>query len=43
MVNVMKSDTVTEQRITAKQTEKQDLQMKFDSDIKRFKELKGIK
>ncbi len=43
MVTVMKSDTVTEERITSKQTEKQDLQVKFDSDIKRFKELKGIK
>lgn len=43
MVSVVKSGTVTEARIAAKQAEKQEVQTKFDSDIKRFKELKGIK
>lgn len=43
MVGVIKSGNVTQQRIAAKQTEKQELQAKFASDIKRFKELKGIK
>ena len=43
MVGVMKSSAVTNERIAAKQTEKQDLEVKFAADIKRFKELKGIK
>ncbi len=43
MVSVVKSGTVTHQRIIDKQAEKQEVQAKFASDIKRFKELKGIK
>ena len=43
MVNVVKSGTVTQERIANKQGEQQELQAKFASDIKRFKELKGIK
>ncbi len=43
MVSVVKSGTVTHQRIIDKQAEKQEAQAKFASDIKRFKELKGIK
>ncbi len=43
MVNVVKSSTVTQERIANKQGEQKDLQTKFASDIKRFKELKGIK
>lgn len=43
MVNVVKSGAVTNERILAKQAEQQDLETKFASDIKRFKELKGIK
>jgi hypothetical protein len=43
MVNVVKSSTVTQERIVSKQTEQKELQTKFASDIKRFKELKGIK
>lgn len=43
MINVVNSGKVTAERITAKQTEKQEALAKFDSDIKRFKELKGIK
>ncbi len=43
MVSVVKSGSVTNERIVAKQAEKQELQAKFASDIKRFKELKGIK
>jgi len=43
MVNVVKSGTVTRERIANKQTEQNELQIKFAGDIKRFKELKGIK
>lgn len=43
MVNVVKSGTVTQERIANKQGEQQELQAKFAGDIKRFKELKGIK
>ena len=43
MVNVVKSCSVTEERIASKQDEQKELQTKFASDIKRFKELKGIK
>ncbi len=43
MVNMVKSSAVTTQRITAKQSEKQEVVAKFSSDISRFKELKGIR
>lgn len=43
MVSVVKSGAVTRDRIIAKQAEKQELLAKFESDIKRFRELKGIK
>lgn len=43
MVSVVKSGAVTRDRIISKQAEKQELQTKFEGDIKRFKELKGIK
>jgi Domain of unknown function (DUF4124) len=43
MVSVVKSSDVTQQRIVSKQGEKQELVNKFTSDIKRFKELKGLK
>jgi hypothetical protein len=43
MVNVVNSGTVTKERIVSKQSEQTDLQIKFASDIKRFKELKGIR
>lgn len=43
MVSVVKSGKVTEARIAAKQAEQEEVQAKFASDIKRFKELKGIK
>jgi hypothetical protein len=43
MINVVKSGAVTQERITNKQGEQQELQAKFAGDIKRFKELKGIK
>jgi hypothetical protein len=43
MVNVVKSSAVTQERIASKQSEQKELQTKFASDIKRFKELKGIK
>ncbi|MGC3981790.1 MAG: hypothetical protein QM808_11050 [Steroidobacteraceae bacterium] len=43
MVSVINSGTTTKQRIADKQTEQQELEAKFASDIKRFKELKGIK
>lgn len=43
MVSVVKSGAITEERISAKQTEKQEVVAKFSSDINRFKELKGIK
>jgi t-SNARE complex subunit (syntaxin) len=42
MVTMVNSRNVTEQRITAKQTESQELKTKFASDIRRFKELKGL-
>lgn len=41
MVNLVNSKNTTIERIASKQTEKRDLQTKFDSDIRRFKELKG--
>lgn len=43
MVNVIKSGAVTKERIASKQAEQQEVQAKFASDIKRFKELKGLK
>ena len=43
MVNVVNSGNVTQERIASKQSEQTDLQIKFAGDIKRFKELKGIK
>lgn len=43
MVNVIKSGTIAEQRVSAKRAERQEVVAKFTSDISRFKELKGIK
>ena len=43
MVNLATSRKVTEERIATKQDERAELQAKFASDIKRFKELKGVK
>lgn len=43
MVTLVNGIDITQQRITSKQNEMQDLQTKFTNDIIRFKELKGLK
>lgn len=43
MVGLVNSVKVTEERLAEKRAEQQDLQAKFAGDIKRFKELKGLK
>ena len=43
MVTLANGIDITQQRITSKQSEMQDLQTKFTNDIIRFKELKGLK
>lgn len=43
MVSIVNSSKVTEDRLAEKRAEQQDLQTKFAGDIKRFKELKGLK
>ena len=43
LVGAVNSRRVTEDRLTEKRAEQQDLQAKFTSDIKRFRELKGLK
>lgn len=43
MVGVVSSRKITEERLAEKRAEQQDLQTKFANDIKRFKELKGLK
>ncbi|MGD9841439.1 MAG: DUF4124 domain-containing protein [Steroidobacteraceae bacterium] len=42
MVTVVKSTDVSRQRIVAKQAEREELKAKFESDISRFKQLKGL-
>ena len=43
MVSVVNSAQITRDRIGSKQPEKRELQNKFASDIRRFRELKGLK
>jgi hypothetical protein len=43
MVSTVNSSKVTEDRLASKRAEEQELQSKFSGDIKRFKELRGLK
>jgi len=43
MVNIVNGKLVTEKRLTEKRAEEEQLQNQFATDIRRFKELKGLK